>query len=283
MGDKIPTGRGAWSAAVPRSWSCAAWLGHHVPQCHVPGVVPGLLRCHGPALCPPWSHRWRSPGFHLPNRNSFVPFQRPTLDLPHPQGVPQRCQSCAPGLLPAPGPRHLQPCPRWGQTRGCHPAMGTLWQWQMWPWCLSCCRELLGGAGSPGLRCPPSCMSPVGPRRPSLGHRLPPTAGPRGSHPGALLGSSLTARDNTQREGPCATPGPLAVSRGHVGQVGAERVTGRAGRPRNNWLLHRCSRWPRRRRRRRAHHRPGARRVPPGRARGARSRPRAPSTWCPRP
>lgn len=155
VGDKILTGRSAWSAAVPRSWSCAAWLGHHVPQCHVPGVVPGLLRCHGPAFCPPWSHRWCSPGFHLPNQNSFVPFQRPTLDLPHPQGVPQRCQSCALGLLPAPGPRHPQPCPRWGQTRGCHPAMGTLWQWQMWPWCLSCCRELLGGAGSPGLQCPP--------------------------------------------------------------------------------------------------------------------------------
>lgn len=35
-----------------------------------------------------------------------------------------------------------------------------------------------------------------------------------------------------------------------------EAVTGRAGRPRNSWLLRRCSQWPARRPRRRAHRRP---------------------------
>lgn len=283
---KIPTGRGAWSAAVPRSWSHAAWLGPHVPQCHVPGVVPGLLRCHGPALCPPWSHRWCSPGSDLPNWNSFVPFRRLTLDLPHPQDVPQRCQSCALGVLPALGPQHPQPCPRWGQARGCHPAMGTLWQGQGWPWCLSCCRELLGA----GLRCPPSCMSPQVLGDPSWVTGLLPARG--GSEHSRSPWAATLVPFWAHLSPPGTTPSekdpvpPL----GHWPCPGAtwdrwERrgVTGRAGKPRNNWLLHRCSRWPRRRRRQRARRRPGARKVPPGRARGARNRPREPSTWCPRP
>lgn len=49
---KIPTGGGAGPAAVLSSWSCAAWLSHHVPQCHVPGVVPRLVIAAVSWSCP---------------------------------------------------------------------------------------------------------------------------------------------------------------------------------------------------------------------------------------
>lgn len=107
-------GRDAWSAAVLSSWSCAAWFGHHVPRCHVPGVVPGLVTAAVSRSCPLPSLQ---PRLVLPQvfiSQTEAPSLLPEADLgpapcPHcvPQGChccAQRCQPCAPGVLPAPGP-----------------------------------------------------------------------------------------------------------------------------------------------------------------------------------
>lgn len=124
--DKIPMRRVAWSAAVLSSWSCVAWLGHHVPQCHVPGVVTGLVTALVSRSCPLPS---LEPVLALskpsdPPKLKLLPSlpQADTGPAPSLQALPQRCQSCAPGALQALGPP--QPCPRWGQTHGGPPCRG---------------------------------------------------------------------------------------------------------------------------------------------------------------
>lgn len=239
--------------------------------------------------------------------------------LPGPGGASPAPALAAPLLSANPGfcPSASSSGSRGAARRGVrpaegHPATGTpclavaavtpvplLQQGAVW-----CSDRSRGGDVPPGLGRPPSCVSPVAPRRPFLARGLPPgwmagpraapsTGGPCGQPPPVPSpGSSLATRDNARGEGPCprtpppfgccpvrraAAPGP----RGRAGGWEAEAaVTGRAGRPRSSWLLRRCSRWPRRRRRQRARRRPSAQTVPPGRERGARSPPRAPSTWC---
>lgn len=169
---------------------------------------------------------------------------------------------------------------------------------QMCPRCLSCSR--FGATCAvclDGSRGRMSCLVRVS-CRPVLAHGLPPswmvpsTVGPCGQPPLCPLLAHPLGKPH--REGCCAKP-PLWLfsccflgapqDHGWAGAAGRSEaeaaVTGQAGKPRSNWLLHRCSQWPRRRLRQRAHPRPSAQKAPPGRARGAHNPPRAPSTWCP--
>lgn len=108
-------------------------------------------------------------------------------------------------------------------------------------WCGSCWR--------PVPRCDPCSLAQLQqtPTRHNTGRER------RCTRPPGHVGAAFSSSSNSCRPGP----------HGRVDTAGAqgrredeEAVTGRAGRPQNSWLLHRCSQWPARRPRQRAHRRP---------------------------
>lgn len=113
-GDKIHTGSGAWSAAVLSPGPVQPGSVTTCPSatCQVWCQGWRLLRCHGPALCPPCNHRCCCPGLSSPQLKLLHSLpEADTGPAPFPQGVPQGCQPSVPGCF-QPQVLAPQPCPR---------------------------------------------------------------------------------------------------------------------------------------------------------------------------